>query len=124
MRKTQKQYFENFDHKKITDDKSFWKTIKPFFINKGINKESITLVENGETPETLSNCQKISKTLKTFFSDAVKNLGIPQYEGPTVDTSDISDPFLKAISKYKNHSSVRRIKNNFKNLSTFSFSLC
>ena len=65
--------------------------------------------------------KKISETLNTFFSDAVKNLGIPQYEGPTVDTSDISDSLLKAIAKYKNHPCVRRVKNNYMNLTTFSF---
>ena len=65
--------------------------------------------------------KKISETLNTFFSDAVKNLGIPQYEGPTVDTSDISDSLLKAIAKYKNLPCVRRVKNNYINLTTFSF---
>ena len=30
MRKTKKEYFDNFDHKTITDNKTFWKTIKPF----------------------------------------------------------------------------------------------
>ena len=48
-------------------------------------------------------------------------MGIPQYEDPTIDTSDISNPFLKALAKHENHPSVRLIKNTFKNFSTFSF---
>ena len=48
--------------------------------------------------------KKISETLNTFFS-----------------FFDISDSLLKAIAKYKNHPCVRRVKNNYKNLTTFSF---
>ena len=40
-------------------------------------------------------------------------MGIPQYEDPTTDTSDISEPILKAMTKYKNHPSARLIKNTF-----------
>ena len=61
------------------------------------------------------------ETLNFFFQDVIKNLAIPQYEDPTVDTSDISNPVLKAIANYKNHPSVRLIKNTFKNLITFNF---
>ena len=86
VKKTKKEYFDNFDHKKITDNKISWKTTRPFFTNKGINKESITLVQNGET------------------------LSTAQYDGPKVDTGDISDPLLKAITEHKNYSSVRKIK--------------
>ena len=69
VRKAKKEYFNTLDHKKITDNKTFWKTKTPCFTDKRINKESIILVENGKT---LSNSQKISETLNTFFSDAVK----------------------------------------------------
>ena len=76
----------------------------PCFTNKGISKENITLANNGET---LSNRQKISKTLNTFLTYVVKKVDISQYEDSTADTSDISSLLLKAIAKYKNHSSVR-----------------
>ena len=65
--------------------------------------------------------QTFSETLTTSFSDVVKNSGITQYEELIVDTSDISDLLLEAIAKYKNHPTVRFIKNTFKNLSTFKF---
>ena len=31
------EYFENINVKYINDNKKFWKTIKPFFSNKGLN---------------------------------------------------------------------------------------
>ena len=47
-------------------------------------------------------------------------MDVPQYEDPTVDTSDISDLLLKVIVN-KNHSRARLIKNTFKRFNTFSF---
>ena len=43
------------------------------------------------------------------------------YEDQTVDTSDISNSLLKTIAKYKNHPTIKLIKNTFKNLSNLSF---
>ena len=35
FKKNKKRYFENINVKDINDNKKFWKTIKPFFSNKG-----------------------------------------------------------------------------------------
>ena len=50
LRKSKKNYFANLDKKNITDNKRFWKTVKPFlskkfiFLNKWISpKEKTTL---------------------------------------------------------------------------------
>lgn len=58
------------NHKVITDDNIFWKTITTFFTNKGIKKENISLVKD---QQILLKSQKISKNLKTFFPDVKKN---------------------------------------------------
>ena len=34
LRKSKKQYFNNIDPKNITNNKNFWKTIRPKFSNK------------------------------------------------------------------------------------------
>ena len=52
-----------------------------------MNKQNITLVENGEP---LSNNLIISLFLITLFSDAVKKLDIIKNEDQTADTSDIA----------------------------------
>ena len=62
-------------------------TVTSFFTNKGMNKQNITLVENGEP---LSNNLIISLFLITLFSDAVKKLDIIKNEDQTADTSDIA----------------------------------
>ena len=46
FRKTKKEYFENINIKDINYNKKFWKTIKPYFSNKGLNINKLMLIEN------------------------------------------------------------------------------
>ena len=95
VRKAKKSYYNNLDHKKIVD--------------KGDNHDNITLVEN---EETVSDNKEISETLNNFFSEVVTNLNLPQYHDPTVNVDDIEDPVARTVEKYKNHPSIRLIKEN------------
>ena len=73
VRKAKRSYYGNLDDKKIVENKTFWKTIKPYFKDKGINHGNITLVEN---EETVSDNKEISETLNKFFSEVVANLNL------------------------------------------------
>ena len=44
IRKTIRDYYSNFNHKQVTNNKNFWETVKPFFTDKGVNNEKITLI--------------------------------------------------------------------------------
>ena len=37
LRQTKKKYFHNIDVKKVSDNKTFWKSVKLFSSNKGLN---------------------------------------------------------------------------------------
>ena len=101
------------------DNKTFWKTIKPHFTDKGVNHDSITLVQN---EETISDNKEISETLSNFFSEVVTNLNLPHYDDPTVNIEFMDDPVARAVEKYKNHPSIRLIKENYRNTkNTFHF---
>ena len=39
--KSEKLYYSNLDEKKVTDNKTFWKTIKPFLSDKTVSKEKV-----------------------------------------------------------------------------------
>ena len=39
---------QNLDLTKLNDNKKFWKTLKPFFSDKGNGQENITLLEGEE----------------------------------------------------------------------------
>ena len=79
-------------------NKTFWKTIKPNFTDKGINNDNITLAEN---EEAVSDNKKLSETLNNFFSEVVTNLNLSQYDNPTVNVEDIANPvaILSGLSK-------------------------
>ena len=46
LRQTKEKYFS--DAKSISENQKFWKTIKPFFSNKGLNTNKMILVEDNE----------------------------------------------------------------------------
>ena len=45
MRITKQNFFKNLNEKKTSDNKTFWKEIKPSFIDKGGMSSKITLDE-------------------------------------------------------------------------------
>ena len=45
-KKERKKYYTRLDIRKVTDNKKFWKTMKPFLTGKGINSDKIKLIEN------------------------------------------------------------------------------
>ena len=45
LRQTREKYFNNINVKKVSDNKTFCKSVKPFFSNKGLNSNNILLVE-------------------------------------------------------------------------------
>ena len=45
LRKTKQDYFNNIDIKNVSGTKKFWRTIKLYFSNKGLNSNKIFLSE-------------------------------------------------------------------------------
>ena len=48
FKKSKTNYYANLDEKKVSDNKLFWKVIKPSLSDKLCVKEQINLVEKGE----------------------------------------------------------------------------
>ena len=64
LRKTKQDYFNNIDIKSVSDTKKFWKTIKPYFSNKGLNSNKIFLSEKGRLMKDLV---AIATTMNDYF---------------------------------------------------------
>ena len=45
LRKIKTNYFKNVKVQDITENKNFWKTIRPYFSDKGYNQTKITIVD-------------------------------------------------------------------------------
>ena len=70
-KKERKKYHNSLKLNKVTDNKAFWKTIKPFLSDKRTNINKITLVDNDNT---ISDDKQLCKTFTNFFQEAVKIL--------------------------------------------------
>ena len=75
-KKDEKRILRQLRYKKENDNKTFWKTIKPFLSDKIVSTERITLIDNGEVVVTEPDPANV---LNIFFSNAVANLKIPVY---------------------------------------------
>ena len=67
LRKTKINYYGNLDEKDITDNKKFWKTVKPLLSDKSINSDKIHLNGNGELINSESKtAEELSRIIKEF----------------------------------------------------------
>ena len=69
--RTKKKYFANINISSITDNKKFWKTVKPLLSDKISHKETIKLAVNDTI---LSDNQVVADTFNNYFNNIVKNL--------------------------------------------------
>ena len=103
-KKERKNFFNNLNTSFVLDNKLFWKTVKPFFSNKGSHRGNIQLVEGDKL---LQDDSEVAEELNNFFKEAVSTLDVNENSyilNP--DSINISDPIEKAISKYKFHPSI------------------
>ena len=102
LQKAKKQCLSNLDPKLITNNKKFWKSVKPPFSDKITVKEIINLTENGEI---LSSDTCMADTFNDYFSNVVQNLNIPR-ENAMLNTDLCINQVLAVVEKYKNHQSI------------------
>ena len=102
LRKAKKQYFSNLEPKLITDNKKFWKSVKPLFSDKITVTKVIILIENGEV---LSSDTDIVDTFNVYFSNVVQNLNTPR-ENSTLNTDLSINPVLALVEKYKHYQGI------------------
>ena len=75
LRATKKSYYSNLDIKKVTDNKTFWKTIIPLFTKRPLKGEKINLIENGKN---ISNDTELCDIFNGFFSNIISELNTPK----------------------------------------------
>ena len=64
-KRERKIFFESIDSSKITDNKTFWKNIQPFFSEKRKTVNKITLVNKNE--DILSNDKIVADEINSFL---------------------------------------------------------
>ena len=102
LKESKKRHFNNSNVKDVTENKQFWRTIKPFFTEKSKTTNNIILTENNQT---VREDRKICQIFNTYFTNITKDLKLRQ-----VDESQ----------SFKNEESCRLIRENYSG-GSFSF---
>ena len=109
MRKTKKTYFEKLNIKEIRDNKTFWKTLRPFFKNKS---SKITLAKNNIV---IADEKIVAELMNKYFINITKNLNL---KASIINTTDD----IRSLTKnYENHISIRKIKETYPEIVLGSF---
>ena len=105
LKNTKRTYFDNLDIRKVTDNRTVWKTVVPRFSNKFSKNEKINLTEGNKT---VPNDDELCRVLNNFFSkivDEPKISNISNYK-----TYNTNDPLKGALRYFENHPSITNIK--------------
>ena len=113
IRREKKNFFNNISTRDITDNETFWKTVKPLFKDKIQTKSKITLIEkkvvSGEKQEQIVS-EKVTTegqaVVNKFFINIVPNLKIPTNHNYDTDFLVINDQVADALNKFRNHPSI------------------
>ena len=117
-KKERDSFFNNLNPKFASDNKLFWKTVKPLFSNKGSYNDNIKLTDKDEN---IQNDEKAAETLNNFFENALSGLKLNENSFDiNNEHKNIQDPIEKVILRYQFHSSILIIKNK-KYTDTFRF---
>ena len=115
LRSTKKSYYENLDPDLLSDNKKFWKHVKPFS-DKTPSNNNITLLENNQIVIDNTTCAEI---LNTYFIESVQNLEI-DLEMYVNKITILDDP-IDNIEKFKDHPSILWIPQKQFPPNSFSF---
>ena len=118
LRKSKKEFYNNHNVKYITENKLFWKTVKPSFTDKTLKDERISLVENNKV---VSDESKLVEIFGKYFANIVQNLGIDGLTNISSDNETVT--IRKAIETYQNHPSIKVIRENIDTTKNFSVDL-
>ena len=118
LRRTKLHYYKHLDTHDLADNRTFWKTIKPVFTNKIQISQPISLLEKGEI---INDDVKIAEVFNEYFANINDELGLNEKIANLSLSENIEDPIEKAVHKYKNHPSIKKIKQQWSPQTLFEF---
>ena len=106
-KRTRKNYYDNLDLRKITDNNKFWDTLCPLFSDKGGIREKIVLVENNEI---ISGKEEVAEIFNNYFAGSADSLGITENKLLLTSVPETDIDVEKCIKKFESHPSIINIK--------------
>ena len=111
------EYFQKLNVKDLSDNRTFWKTLKPFFSNKGLNSNKLMLKENNRL---ITEEKELATVMNTFFVNIAESLDLKKDDDSSLNPIN-SENINDILEKHKNHPSVQEISQNFMTNKKFSF---
>ena len=105
LRNEKMNFYSNLDAKVVTDDRTFWKTVKQRLSEK-VTKHSKIILD--EDDKIISRNEQIDKKFSEYIIN-IPILNMPSNSYKCPDSSE-QDPILKILGKYKNYPSIQLIK--------------
>ena len=98
-RKTKTSFYKKIDEKQVSDNKVFWKNVKAFFSDKGVNSSKIASVEKNSIAVDEN---KVANIMNNYFINITKTLNVKTLNKNQID-----------IDKFKNHISIKKVHETF-----------
>ena len=125
LKKVKKEYYNSLDINIFKDNRTFWTNVRPLFSDKMKGRyNEIILIENDQV---ISETNLVADKLNNYFLDVIESLGIESHSS-ILNTEPKENDIInlnqldKIISRYKNHPSILKIKENVKIQEKCSFS--
>ena len=77
LKQSKKRHFNNLNVNDVTENKKFWKTVKPFLTEKNKTTNNIILTENNQT---VREDKAICQIFNTYFPNVTKGLKLRQVD--------------------------------------------
>ena len=105
-------YFKNLNVNDLSDNRKVWKTIKPYFSNKGLNSKKLLLKEKGNL---VSDEKELATIMNNFFINITKNLELKK------DSKGKLNNLKYIIKAFESHPSIEKIKKAINTTEKLSF---
>ena len=99
------EYFQKLYVEDFSDDRKFWKTIKPFFSNKGLNSNKLMLKENNRV---ITEQKELATVMNIFFVNITESLDLKKHDDSSLNLIN-SENINDILEKHKHHPSVQEI---------------
>ena len=96
----------------LSDNRKSWKTIQPYFTNKGLNSNKLLLKEKGNL---VSNEKLLATIMNSFFINITKGLELKE------DNESNANTLEDVLDAFNSHPSIERIRRTIKTNEKFSF---
>ena len=117
LAKSKTEYFQLLNVEDLSDNRKFWKNVKLFFSNKGLNSKKLMLKENNRL---IIEEKELATVMNTFFVNITESLDLKKDDDSSLNPIN-SENTNDILEKHKNNPSVQKISQTFMTNEKFSF---